>query len=202
MYVCIHICKYACIFGWTVCLYRVAKTHTFLIFIGHFPHKSPISSGSFAKNELRLKASCGSALPFISIFMFLKITFGIRIYTVRSYWMDVEMESKCRLCICGLHAYTVYIWTPFFRGCVWCVYLYIHYICTLHILTACVLCLYLDSTVYICTPNIHCVYMDSTVCIWTACVHCVYLDSTVYIWTLSPDQVWTYHCMNVCMYVY
>ena len=30
----------------------VAKTHTILMFIGHFPHKSRIISGSFAENDI------------------------------------------------------------------------------------------------------------------------------------------------------
>ena len=45
--------------------YRVAQSHRMSFFIGHFPQKSPIISCSFAKNDLKLKASCGFSPPCI-----------------------------------------------------------------------------------------------------------------------------------------
>ena len=49
----------------SVCWYRVAKTHRMpcLILNSHFPQKIPIIIGSFAKNDLQLKASYESSPP-------------------------------------------------------------------------------------------------------------------------------------------
>jgi len=47
VYICIYTCQYT---GW----HRVIAC---LIFVGHFPHKNSIISGSCAKNDLQLKAS-------------------------------------------------------------------------------------------------------------------------------------------------
>ena len=42
---------------------RMAKIQGCLVFIDYFPQKSPIISVSFAKNDLQLKAFCGSSPP-------------------------------------------------------------------------------------------------------------------------------------------
>jgi len=42
--------------GWRGCIGRI-------IFIGHFPQKSPIISGSLAERDPQLQASCASLPP-------------------------------------------------------------------------------------------------------------------------------------------
>jgi len=75
-----------------------------LIFIGHFSQKNPTICGSFAKNDLHLKASYGSLPPYNMSCTSYVHTIYIYIYThIAHVCINTSSTATTKLCALGTH---------------------------------------------------------------------------------------------------
>jgi len=116
-----------------------------LIFRGHFPHKSPIISGSFAKSDLQLKASYVSS-PLCTVYCMWSVfhqilqsqsnkSLFIGAWQTRrrklDKWLRLERRNDSPTAICSTIRHYAYMWinSRSWRQLLWVWHMYIYMFC-------------------------------------------------------------------------
>ena len=134
-----------------------------LVFTGHFPQKSPIISGWFAKNDVQLKASYWSWLSCMCVSPVHELTILGTVFCHYSSVMRILHLYVC-ICMCVYVCICVYVYVS-----VTCMYVRVHVLCTYCCFS--LICI-VDLRVCVCMRALMCI-LHLHVCVCMCMYMCV-----------------------------